>query len=153
MKTRNSILILVFFSNSLLASCVNILDVNALTKDQKTEIREMILSLQSNRKLEGLDICFQIDFLDKLPDMTAGFSINGISLLRNNYYFNWMLTTNSNPSILILFVKDSEGRNFKFESLLVNGLLSQRIPPLVVRFIQNEIMKKGQPTLILSRQG
>ena len=122
--------------------CISILDVNALTKDQKGQVRSGITTLQANRKVNGQSICFTIDFLDKMPAENHGFTADGRRILNQDYYMNWALATNSNPAVLILFLKDSESGNYRLESFLMNSLLQEGIPELVGKYIRDKIMRK-----------
>ena len=124
--------------------CVSILDVDVLTKDQKGEIRSAISTLQANRKVNGQSICFTIDFLDKMPEADKGFTKDGRRILKQNYYMNWVLSTNSTPAVLMLFVKDTESDNYRLESFLMNDLLQERIPELVSKYIRDKVV--GQKT-------
>ena len=132
--------LLLWIASPSLATCISIHDIDVLPKGEKAQIRTLVGGILSNLKVDGKEICLQIDFFDELPSQENGFTEEGRRIFSPNYYDRWFNENNQSPAALILFLK--EGENYQLESFLVNGLLEEKVPGLVSRFIHDEIMRK-----------
>ncbi|XOV91127.1 MAG: hypothetical protein ACFHWX_13050 [Bacteroidota bacterium] len=122
--------------------------IGMLSPSDVNRIESEGADLISKRKVSGMDLVIQIDFMS--PTGEIKFDEGGISkgdgvgksIFSLGTYGNWSIEFFSKPAVLILFLDQGDG-NYVLDALRFSEMLmDEGIPDLVRRYIRDEIMKK-----------